>query len=117
MPQLDSVWTLVLSVLGSTGICTLVMKFMVESALKEAREKRELETHRRQERYKLEDEYRHDIGRCLFWLWHGAKEFERDQAKGYWNGELESAIAAMNATEKKQKELDQQQLAELNEPK
>ena len=109
--------TTVISALLSTGIASLVLRFSVEGALKEARERKEQEVHRRQERYKIEDEYTHDVGRCIFWLWHGAKAFEAENGKRYWNGELEQAVERMNRTEQRRKELDQQQLAEVNEPK
>ena len=58
--------TVVASIIASTGITAVVMKFFVESALKKAQEKKKIEQQRREERYKLDDEWQHNVGRVLF---------------------------------------------------
>ena len=107
--------TIVASIVASTGITAVVMKFFVESALKKAQEKKRVEQQRREERYKLDDEWQHDVGRVLFWMHHGIKLHEKGEPKEYWNGELQKAMDDMNATEQKRKALDREQLAEANE--
>lgn len=112
---MDTVLTVIASVVASTGIVTVIMKFFVESALKRAQEKRKVEQERREERYKLDDEWQHNVGRALFWMHHGIRQHEKAEPHGYWNGELAKSMEAMEATEKKKKALDREQLAEVNE--
>lgn len=112
---MNTVLTVVTSVLASTGIATVVMKFLVESALKEAQEKKKQEQERRERRYKLDDELQHNISRALFWIHHGIKAHEKAEPHCYWNGELQKAMDEMGDTEKRKKNLDREQLAEVNE--
>lgn len=117
MPEIMSVIiSAVISVIASTGILALVAKWWVESALNEAKQKRERETERRRERYRLEDQYRHATGRALFWLGFGARAFEKAEQRNFWDGDMEKSLEALDEAERKIKELDQQQLAEVNEP-
>jgi hypothetical protein len=103
------------SVIISSGVVTVIMKWLVENALKEAQAKRKHDREQSEKRYKLDDEWQHNVGRVVFWLHHGVKSYEQAEAKGYWNGELQEAVAEMSATEAKKKELDREQLAEVNE--
>lgn len=112
---MNTVLTVVASVLASTGIAAAVMKFLVESALKEAQEKKKQEQERRERRYKLDDELQHNISRALFWIHHGIKAHEKAEPHCYWNGELQKAMDEMGDTEKRKKNLDREQLAEVNE--
>jgi hypothetical protein len=107
--------TFAASVVASTGIATLVMNFIVESALKSAQEKKKVEQERRERRYKLDDEWQHDVSQVLLWVHHGIRLHEKAEQKEFWNGELEQAMEEMNNTEKKRKELDRDQLAQANE--
>ena len=117
MPEImNIIISAVISVVASTGILALVLKWWVDNALNEAKEKRERETKNRRERYRLEDQYRHATGRALFWLGFGAKAFEKAEDRGYWDGDFNKSLEALDEVEKKIKELDQQQLAEINEP-
>lgn len=115
METVNVIAATVVSTILSSGIVTIVMKFLVESALKEAQDKRKHDRERSEKRYKLEDEWQHDVGRVLFWLHHGVKTFEKAEDKGYWNGELQAAVDRMNKTESEIKELDREQLAEVND--
>lgn len=102
---METVWTIIASVLASTGLAAAVMKYVVESALKEAQHRKKIEQERREERYKLEDEWQHNVGRVLFWIHHGIKRHERNEPKEYWNGELKKSMEEMLETEHKKKKL------------
>lgn len=112
---MEAILTVIASVLSSAGIATVIMKFIVENALKEARDRKKVEQERREERYKLDDEWQHNVGRVLFWTHHGIKQHEKSEPKAYWNGDLQKAMDEMQATEKKKKNLDRTQLAEVND--
>lgn len=113
----QTVITVIISTVLSSGIVTIIMRWFVESALKEANEKRKHEIQLRQERYAAEDRIQHAVGRCLFWLYHGAKAYEKTEKRGFWNGELEAAYTELTNAEAAEKEIDRQQLAAANEPK
>lgn len=112
---MNTVLTVAVSVLASTGCASIILKFFLESALKEALEKKKQEQERRERRYKLDTELQHDIGRVIFWLYHGIRAHEKAEPHGYWNGELQKAVDEMFETEKQEKDLDREQLAEVND--
>lgn len=107
------VGTLISTIL-STGIVTLVLKFCVESALNDARDKKKNYIKQKEERYQVMDEWRDNIGICIFWINHGIKKLENEEHKGYWNGELQEAIDHLESTRKHQDEIERKQLSELN---
>ena len=103
-------------IFGSFGIFALASYFTrrwvekkIERAENAARERRE----QARARYRLNDTYMHCVGRVLFWLVHGAKK--SDPTHAYYNGELQSAFDSLVRCENDLKELDRQQLAEINE--
>lgn len=112
---MNTVLTIVASSLVSTGIVSVIMKFFVEAALKEVQAKKKQEQERRERRYKLEDEWQHNVSRVLFWMHHGVKQHEKAEPHAYWNGDLQTAMDEMHDTEKRKKSLDREQLAEVNE--
>jgi hypothetical protein len=111
---METLISVITSVLASTGIVTLIVKFMIESALKKAQDKKKLEQEWRETRYKLDDEWEHEIGRVLFWIHHGIKLHEKAEPHEYWNGELQKAMDDMKETEERKKDLNREQLAEIN---
>ena len=104
-----------LSGLAGSALAAAVFQWWVKSTLDRLQKKRDAELAHRRDRYALEDEYRHAVGRVLFWLHHGVKSYEKAEAKGYWNGELARAIETLESVEARKKELDREQLAEANE--
>jgi hypothetical protein len=109
--------TVLLSVLASTGIAAVVVKFIVEGALKDAQEKRKRDTTYRQEKAKMDDAWKHQVGRTLFWIYHGIKRYEQVEDRGYWNGELMDSLDKMKEIEVQEEALDRDRLAKVIEPK
>lgn len=115
----DTVITAVIcGVLGSSGVFGLCMHFLkcwterkFEAAEHEAKQHRQ----NQHDRYMVDDEYNHAIGRFVFWTQYGAKKLEEETGKTYWNGELQAAYDAVKRAEIKKKELDRRQLASVNE--
>lgn len=112
---METLGTVIISVLASTGIATVIMKWVVENALKEAQEKRKRDQDHREERYRLDDEYQYAVSSVLFWVHHGIQAHEKAEPHGYWNGELRDAFEEMDAIKDKRKKLDRIQLAEIND--
>lgn len=96
------------------GITALVFQWWVKSALERAQRKRDEDAEQRRQRYAVQDEYQHALGRTIFWIIHGLEQYERAEGKHYWNGDLHKAYTALESAEAKAKELDREQLADLN---
>lgn len=106
-----------LSALAGSALSVAVFQWWVKSTLDRLQHNRDAELERRRDRYAVEDEYEHAVGRVLFWLHHGVKAYEHAEQHGYWNGELQKAIDTLEKVETRKKELDREQLAEVNEGK
>lgn len=105
----------VAALVGANGLLFMLLKRWIERKLSDAESRAERRKQEQQERFVVEDEYKHAVGRFLFWAAHGVEEFERDTGKSYWNGDLQTAYEAVKRAEEKKKELDRRQLANLNE--
>ena len=105
------------SAVASSALTAAIFQWWVKNTLDRVQAHRDAEAKRRRERYAVEDEYDHCVGRVLFWLKHGAQKYEQVGQKGYWNGELEKAFENLEAVEAKKKEIVREQLAEINTEK
>lgn len=117
MPQLSEIWQLALAALAGSGLTTVVFQWWVKNTLERAQKRRDDDAEQRRQRYKIQDEYQHALGRTVFWIIHGIEAHEKAEGKGYWNGELHKAFDAMESAENKAKALDREQLADLNDGK
>lgn len=106
-----------ISAVAGSALTATIFQWWVKNTLDRVQAHRDAELKRRRERYAIEDEYDHCVGRVLFWLKHGAQKHEQGDQRGYWNGELEKAFGALEDAEAKKKEIDREQLAEINTEK
>lgn len=104
------------AVMGSALTAT-IFQWWVKNTLDRVQAKRDAELKRRRERYAIEDKHDHCVGRVLFWLKHGAQKYEQENHNGFWNGELEKSFQSLEAVEDEIKEIDREQLAEINTEK
>lgn len=81
------------AVFGSGGILGLLWYFTrlyIEKRLMQAEARAQRHRQIEIERYKLDDEFEHALGRVLFWLVHGVKRF--DTGHQFFNGELQESF-------------------------
>lgn len=90
------------------SIVLYYIRHYIDDKLAEGRKEKSEREKRRREMNIAEQERRHAAGRLLFWLHHSI-------VKGEHNGELESAMESYQAAEHKQKVLEQEILASIDD--
>lgn len=100
---------------GLFGLTVFLFKRWLEKKLEQAETSAQKHKEEQQERYIVNDEYQHAVGRFLFWTAEGIRNFEEVSGTSYWNGNLQKAYENVEEAEAKRKELDRRQLASVNE--
>lgn len=103
--------SLVLSILGSSGVAGIffaVIRHYLEKRLSEAEKREEQRLQMKIRQRKSDDEITHATGRVLFWLHHAITH------NGQHNGELEAAFKHLQDVESKKKDMDREILAKYS---
>ncbi|MDL2254013.1 hypothetical protein LJC49_08110 [Ruminococcaceae bacterium OttesenSCG-928-I18] len=104
------------------GVLLFTFKLLVDRAVKRLDERRAREKEAEAKRRQRQREYRRReavlsekkeraLGRYLYWIARGAVAFEKNEQKGYWNGEVEQAKQRFEQAEGELKDLQQEWMA------
>lgn len=104
------------ALLGGGAVATFIIWY-IKSILTQAEDKRAKDLAIRQRRFAAEADWEHCLGRTVFWIVHGINAYEKDEGLSYWNGDLKESFDDMQKAENAMKEIDNEQLAKINEKK